>query len=147
MRQKVRVQLSLLTLVHVEYCMDIIIKICSVHGETEHKAEKQNKAGVVRYRCLVCSYERQKRAIRKKKQKLVEAFGGKCAACGYNKYIGALEFHHRDRTLKEFKVSSSTKGWKQSYAEAKKCVLLCSNCHKEIEGGVRECPPSDDRSW
>lgn len=23
-------------------------------------------------------------------------------------------------------------------AEAAKCVLLCSNCHAEVEGGVRE---------
>jgi cytochrome c553 len=25
--------------------------------------------------------------------------------------------------------------------EAKKCVLVCANCHGEIEAGMRECPP------
>jgi hypothetical protein len=27
--------------------------------------------------------------------------------------------------------------------EATKCVLLCSNCHAEIEGGVIELPAKD----
>jgi hypothetical protein len=25
--------------------------------------------------------------------------------------------------------------------EAKKCVLLCANCHGEVEFGLRPCPP------
>jgi hypothetical protein len=32
--------------------------------------------------------------------------GGKCQCCGYNKYIGALEFHHVDPEQKDFGVSS-----------------------------------------
>lgn len=28
------------------------------------------------------------------KAKLVEGFGGKCNRCGYDKYAGAMDFHH-----------------------------------------------------
>ena len=28
------------------------------------------------------------------------------------------------------------------YAEIVKCVLVCSNCHGEIEVGMIECPPA-----
>lgn len=32
--------------------------------------------------------------------------GGKCQCCGYNKYIGALKFHHVDPAQKDFGISS-----------------------------------------
>jgi hypothetical protein len=50
----------------------------------------------------------------------------------------ALEFHHIDPATKEFGVSRSgvTRSIARSRAEARKCVLLCSNCHAEVEAGV-----------
>jgi len=58
--------------------------------------------------------------------------------CGYNKYIGALDFHHKERKSKEFALS--VKGlcyaWESVLREAKKCVLVCKNCHSEIEAGI-----------
>ena len=75
---------------------------------------------------------------RKKKQKLVNLFGGKCVRCGYEKYIGALDFHHLDPIQKSF--SLSVKGlcysWETILTEANKCILLCKNCHAEIEAGM-----------
>jgi 5-methylcytosine-specific restriction endonuclease McrA len=72
---------------------------------------------------------------RKKKQKLVDLFGGECQRCGYKKYIGALDFHHIDPSRKSF--SLSVKGlcysWDTILKEAQKCILLCKNCHAEIE--------------
>ncbi len=60
-------------------------------------------------------------------------FGGKCVLCGYSNYIGALDFHHLDPTKKTFALS--VKGlcyaWSSILKEAKKCVLLCKNCHTE----------------
>jgi hypothetical protein len=75
-----------------------------------------------------------------KKKKLVSLFGGRCKICGYNKYIGALDFHHKNPDMKSF--SLSVKGlcyaWDSLIEEAKKCVILCKNCHTEVENGIKK---------
>lgn len=70
---------------------------------------------------------------RLKKQRAVDYLGGKCIKCGYNKCNNALEFHHY-RGKKSFAISSGKKrrSWEVVKKELKKCMLLCSNCHKEI---------------
>lgn len=59
--------------------------------------------------------------------------GGQCAECGYNKSIRALSFHHIDPDTKEFDVSNGhmMSDWETVVAEARKCELLCLNCHAE----------------
>lgn len=54
-------------------------------------------------------------------------------------YIGALEFHHKDGE-KDFGIAAKghTKSWERIKEELDKCVLVCSNCHKEIHGDVAE---------
>jgi hypothetical protein len=73
---------------------------------------------------------------RRKKLKIlaVEYKGGKCEKCGYNKFIGALEFHHLDPKEKDFSISDSgsTRSWERLKKELDKCIIVCSNCHKEI---------------
>jgi hypothetical protein len=71
---------------------------------------------------------------RKIKEILVIEHGGKCVICGYSKYLGALNFHHRDPSKKDFHVSMT--GINKARKEAVKCALVCSNCHMEIHGGV-----------
>lgn len=46
-----------------------------------------------------------------------------CDECGYDKYIGALDFHHLDPHTKDGTVTT--------VEEARKCRLLCANCHRE----------------
>lgn len=70
------------------------------------------------------------------KVKAVELLGGKCMLCGYDKSLCALEFHHLNPKEKDFKISSKILSWEKIKPEVKKCVLLCSNCHKEVEYGV-----------
>ena len=69
------------------------------------------------------------------KARLVAYFGGKCILCGYCKCPDALEFHHRDTTKKEFGVSAKgiNYAFNRVLEEAKKCDLLCANCHREVE--------------
>ena len=76
----------------------------------------------------------QKTILRRSmKLKAIKLLGGKCSICGYNKCVDALEFHHKDPTIKEFKLGSgNTMSWKEYKNEALKCILVCSNCHKEI---------------
>jgi hypothetical protein len=73
-------------------------------------------------------------ARQKRKQELVYIMGGKCVLCGYDKCIAALEFHHIDKSQKERQLSSGNcHSWEEDVKEVKKCALVCSNCHKEIE--------------
>lgn len=77
---------------------------------------------------------------RRKKLKLlaVKLKGGKCQICGYSRCVWALEFHHLDPSQKEFALSTSglTRSWAKIRQELEKTVLLCSNCHREVEAGI-----------
>ena len=65
------------------------------------------------------------------KQKLVELFGGKCKKCGNSYPAEVYEFHHKDPSKKEFGLAKGgTTSWEKIKKEAKKCDMLCSNCHK-----------------
>jgi hypothetical protein len=79
------------------------------------------------------------------KEILVRDAGGACAACGYSECLAALSFHHLDPGLKRFAVAGRgvTRSLDAAREEAKKCVLLCSNCHAEVEAGVRQLQAKD----
>lgn len=77
------------------------------------------------------------------KLKLVTCMGSKCQICGYNKSQNALEFHHIDPNEKDFSLSSTRanpKTWSSITEELQKCILLCSNCHREVHEGVSILP-------
>ena len=69
-----------------------------------------------------------------KKKKIFEYMesrgGAKCQKCGYDKYRGALCFHHRDPSEKD---PTWNRQWavERLYAELDKCDILCMNCHAE----------------
>lgn len=64
--------------------------------------------------------------------------GGKCSICGYDRCLYALDFHHLDPDKKDKAVCNllSSKSFKAAAAESKRCVLLCSNCHRELHDGL-----------
>ena len=66
---------------------------------------------------------------------LVNLSGGKCLKCGYNKCVQALHFHHVDPSQKSFCLNSRNVRINQEAVleEWKKCILLCSICHTELE--------------
>ena len=72
---------------------------------------------------------------RRVKIALVEAFGHKCAYCGLIDEPVLYDFHHLNPQEKEFGIGNgATTHSQEAYLqEAKKCVLLCSNCHRRIE--------------
>lgn len=75
------------------------------------------------------------------KTMLVNYAGGKCQCCGYNKLVGALEFHHIDESSKDFAMSDAQHiAIELIREELDKCVLVCSNCHREIHKSVTICP-------
>lgn len=62
--------------------------------------------------------------------------GGKCIKCGYDKCLKALEFHHLNPKEKDFTISNDNFKLLNAIEESKKCILLCSNCHKEFHDGM-----------
>lgn len=81
------------------------------------------------------SYNKAKERGIKRKLMLIEMLGGKCCSCGYDNNISALEFHHVDPNEKILKLDMrhmSNSSEESLINEAKKCILLCSNCHKEV---------------
>jgi hypothetical protein len=70
---------------------------------------------------------------RRKKEKAINLFGGKCQICGYDKCMGALDFHHINGE-KEHNISTILiqLKWERVKEELDKCILLCSNCHREV---------------
>lgn len=57
-----------------------------------------------------------------------------CAICGYNKRAVVLNFHHTNPEDKKFTINSYSMTYKSEkiIKELNKCILLCSNCHREI---------------
>lgn len=72
------------------------------------------------------------RAQRRKKIKAVEALGGKCSICGYDRCINALEFHHIEGKEEKPSYIIMRWSWDRVMKELEKCILVCSNCHREI---------------
>lgn len=73
---------------------------------------------------------------------LVQEAGGRCVLCGYDASLAALHFHHRDPREKRFALAAggTTLALDTLRLEARKCVLLCANCHAEVEAGVATLP-------
>ena len=118
-----------------------MLRVCALHGEERHYALSDR--GTVRYRCRRCVGEAVTRRHRKLKQLLVEEAGGGCAVCGYVRCLANLHFHHVDPTGKSFEMQmGSGKSIAAYRAEARKCVLVCANCHGEIETGLIPSPPA-----
>jgi transposase-like protein len=110
---------------------------CKKHGKTAFFSSPSGG-----FRCRKCRSEAVSRYRRRVKRRLIDRAGGVCALCGYNNFPGALEFHHLDPERKTFTLSRHgvTRAYSEVEAEADKCVLLCANCHAEVEGGVATIP-------
>lgn len=77
------------------------------------------------------------------KDVIVSAMGGKCQICTYNKCTSALELHHIDPSQKEFGfggIRANPQSFDKMKTKLQKCILLCSNCHKEVHANVAVLP-------
>ena len=116
----------------------MVIRECGRHGYT---AWARTGSGG-RYRCKRCRSEAVTARRRRVKLQLIEDAGGRCILCGYDRFPGALQFHHLDRADKAFSLSVQgvARSLEKARAEAAKCALMCANCHAEVEGGVATIP-------
>jgi len=91
---------------------------------------RENPEKVLKHR------EKQKEYLRIAEQKrreslfkLYDELKTPCAKCGEKRLI-AIEFHHIEPSKKNFTISQS-RNLDAVREEAKKCICLCANCHKE----------------
>jgi predicted transcriptional regulator len=109
-------------------------RYCPHHGTAELFVDRLGH----RAQCKQCRSEAVARRRRKVKRILVDEAGGKCARCGYDRCQAALQFHHLDPASKSFGIAGKgfTRSIDELRAEASKCILLCANCHAEVEAGL-----------
>jgi hypothetical protein len=118
------------------------LRECRRHGLTYFRLYS-DKHGRHRWHCVACGSEAVTRRRQKLKRLLADEAGGRCVACGYDRSLAALHFHHVDPESKKLSMHLQQGRSVSAYRdEAKKCVLVCANCHGEIEAGLIPCPPA-----
>ncbi len=94
-----------------------------------HKKNKRHYS-----ECIKCFNVRSTTQQRKRKVQAVEYKGGRCKRCGYQGHVAAFDFHHLDRKKKSFEIGLfKNRSFDRLKEELDKCILLCANCHREIE--------------
>src|SRR4051794_25582862 len=71
---------------------DTTLAHCAKHGITTFQLRDDGTS----FRCLKCRSDDVSDSRRRRKEQLVGEAGGRCQICGYDKYPGALQFHHVD---------------------------------------------------
>ena len=106
---------------------------CAKHGHVKFRLSSRGT-----YRCRQCASDAVAARRRRVKAILVKEAGGSCRRCGFAEHPAALHFHHVDPSSKAFSLSAAgvTRSLARARAEARKCLLLCSNCHALVEAGV-----------
>lgn len=110
----------------------IYCPMCKSNFTIDYFYLRRNGSGASPY-CKSCTNIQTVARQQLFKRKCIEYKGGSCISCGYKKYDGALEFHHIDPSKKDFRISNSKSRQYGSKIELEldKCMLLCSNCHRE----------------
>ena len=112
--------------------IEIAKSLCISKSTVTYHLNEESKEGTRR---------RRRRNRRLSMDRLKNDNGGACKICGYNKCLNALDFHHLDPKTKDKTYSGMSSilfncSMKKAREEAKKCILICSNCHREVHAGV-----------
>lgn len=112
-------------------------KICSkchiAKPITEFYKNGFNSKGEQKYRsdCKECQskYDHERR---QKIKQLIQDSKERCAKCGDTRaYV--LDYHHKNPEEKDFTIGNTkNNSLKSNKNEIAKCVVLCSNCHREF---------------
>jgi RNase P subunit RPR2 len=89
--------------------------------------------------CAKCHSQYNLEKGREKRKRAVTSLGGKCTACGFNRFLCSLDIHHVDPDEKDVAFTHMRSwAWSKIEKEIKKCVLLCKNCHAALHNGELE---------
>jgi hypothetical protein len=129
----------------------MVTQKCSIckneHPATLEYFGKHGTRGLDTY-CKSCRHERTRQYYYNNKEKMqsqsvtwkkvqrdrINEFKNSCSClkCGENRNW-LLDFHHTDPTKKDFQISQGERfGWEKVKNEIDKCVVLCSNCHRDF---------------
>jgi len=86
--------------------------------------------------CAKCHLKYVSEKGKEKIAKARQLLGGKCQACGFDRFPCSLDFHHTNPAEKD-PGFGTMRGWSWSRIERelKKCLLLCKNCHAAVHAG------------
>lgn len=117
------------------------MRVCNVCGESKslesfykNKSKKDGRA----YECRDCFGALQKKQ-RQEKREYINSLKTACVICDEPDPI-VLDWHHIDPSTKETGLNRVDKPLQTLIAEAKKCVCLCSNCHRRVHAGTVKIP-------
>ena len=111
-------------------------KICSKCGKELPLTEYYSRGnGKLRAECKKChsNYVKNKYQERKNLVNEIKLDIG-CAKCG-EKRPYMLDFHHKDPSIKDTtiaRLTSNRNNIEDIQKEIDKCIVLCSNCHREF---------------
>ena len=117
------------------------IKKWKLNNPDKVKAQKARRRGKYKNSGKLKEEQRQYRLRKKAKwMEIIEARGmNKCQRCGYDKFFGAIDFHHTQPEEKELEpcqmLSKSVTA--KRLTELDKCIALCANCHRELHNEMR----------
>lgn len=113
------------------------MKTCRICNRDLEDIQFPKNGNALRNICKECQTKR----VRTRQIEFVNWVNGlktQCSICGYNKCKEALEWHHTEDN-KDFNISRfvngnypSDKNKQKVLNELSKCILVCSNCHREI---------------
>ena len=86
--------------------------------------------------CKKCRTRYNKRNIKDSKLRAIEYLGGKCMCCGFSSGTSAFDFHHINPASKDSNFKTHLYwSWERLQRELDDCLLLCSNCHRQLHAG------------
>ena len=114
-------------------------KVCTKCGTltplVDFWKQKKAKDGLNTW-CKSCIVRGLLLATRKRKQEAIQLLGGKCVVCGGVFHQSAYDFHHTDPKKKEGGIAKLLQSYSLAHpkilTELSKCILVCSNCHREL---------------
>lgn len=82
-----------------------------------------------------------------RKRELIDSLKTPCVKCGDDR-DWVIDFHHLNPNEKEFTISQCVgKDIEKIRSEYKKCVCLCSNCHKEFHYFFGSKPTEPEKAF
>lgn len=115
--------------------------------KVKRKVTNGKKRGIKRTNYCISCHKNSVRQTNKNRRNRWDNFkrlwvlhqGGKCYLCDYSDLscMSVFDFHHKDNEVKEFHISTLSQfGYnitnkKLFVKEAKKCDVLCANCHRK----------------
>ena len=116
---------------------------CTICGEVDPAKFYGHK----RKTCATCQNAYNIKKGQDNRWQAINAKGGCCTVCGFDKYICALDLHHLNPAEKDPNFGS-LRGWSwpRVLAEIEKCVILCKNCNSAVHAGLVQIPDGQERS-